>query len=227
MEEKLWQTWTVYLKSRDIILLTKVHRVKAMVFPVIMYGRESWTIKEAESRRITALELWCWWRLLRVPDTGKDWGREEEQVTEDEGVGWHHWLNGHQFEQTLGDNEGQGSMVCFSPSSCKELDMTEWLNNNKYSSKNKYPSVQFSRSVMSDSLWPHGLLYARLPCPSPTPGVYSNLCPLSRWCHEAISSSVTPFFSHLESFRIRVFSKESVLRIRWPKYWSFSFSISS
>ena len=54
------------LKSKDIILLTKVHLVKAMVFPVVMYGCESWTIKKAESRRIDAFELWCWRRLLRV-----------------------------------------------------------------------------------------------------------------------------------------------------------------
>ena len=61
-------------------------------------------------------------------------------------------------------------------------------------------SVQFSRSVMSDSLWPHGLQHARPPCPSPPPAVYSNSCPLSRWCHPTISSSVVPFSSHLQYF---------------------------
>ena len=71
---------------------------------------------------------------------------------------------------------------------------------------------------MSNILQPHGLQHARPPCPSPTPRVYSNSCPLSRWCHSTISSSVVPF--------IRVFSKESVLCIKWPKYWSFSFNIS-
>ena len=60
-------------------------------------------------------------------------------------------------------------------------------------------SVQFSRSVVSDSLWLHGLQHARLPCPSPTPGIYSNSHPLSRWCHPTISSSVIPF-SHLQFF---------------------------
>ena len=55
------------LKSRDITLLTKVHLVKVMVFPVVMYGCESWTIKKAECWRIDAFELWCWWALLRVP----------------------------------------------------------------------------------------------------------------------------------------------------------------
>ena len=59
--------------------------------------------------------------------------------------------------------------------------------------------VHFSCSVVSDSLWPHGLQHARLLCPSPSPGNYSNLCPCSRWCHPTISSSVT-LFSHLQSF---------------------------
>ena len=59
------------LKSRDIILPTKVHLVKAMVFPVVMCGCESWTIKKAEHRRIDAFELWCWGRLLRVPWTAR------------------------------------------------------------------------------------------------------------------------------------------------------------
>ena len=58
-------------KSRDITLLTKVHLVKAMVFPVVMYGCESWTVKKPERRRIDAFELWCWRRLLRVPWTAR------------------------------------------------------------------------------------------------------------------------------------------------------------
>ena len=61
--------------------------------------------------------------------------------------------------------------------------------------KSMYHSVQFSRSVLSDSLWPHESQHARPPCPSPTPGVYSNSCPSSWWCHPAISSSVIPFSS--------------------------------
>ena len=163
------------LKSRDITLPTKVHIVKAVVFPVVMYGCESWTIKKAEQWRTGALELWCWRRLLRVPwtarrsnqsilkelnpeysmevlvlklrlqhwppdvkswltgkdlDAGKDWRREEKRVTEDEMIGWHHWLNGHKFEQALGDGEGQGSLLCYSPWGHKESDITEQLNNN-------------------------------------------------------------------------------------------------
>ena len=132
------------LKSRDITLPTTVHLVKAMVFPLVLYGCESWTIKKAECRRIDAFELWCWRRLFspldckeiqlvhskgnqswifigrtdveaetpvlwppdaknwltgKDPDAGKDWGQEEEKgMTEDEMVGWHHWLNEHGFE---------------------------------------------------------------------------------------------------------------------------------
>ena len=88
-------------------------------------------------------------------------------------------------------------------------------------------SVQFNRSVVSDSLRPHRLQHARLPCPTPTPGAYSNSCP---------SSSVMPsnhlILCHLHLPLpsifpcIRVFSTESALHIRWPKYWSFSFNIS-
>ena len=135
------------LKSRDITLSTKVHLVKVMVFLVVMYGCERWTIKKAECRRIDAFELWCWRRLLRVPwtckeiqpvhpkgdqswvfigrtdveaetpilwlpdarnwligkdpDAGKDWGQEENTMTEDEIAGWHHWLNGHGKLQEL------------------------------------------------------------------------------------------------------------------------------
>ena len=66
-------------KSRDITLPTKVHLVKAMVFPVVMYGCESWTVKKAEHRRIDAFELWCWRRLLRVPWTAR---RSNQSITE-------------------------------------------------------------------------------------------------------------------------------------------------
>ena len=66
-----WSAKEIILKSRDITLPTKVHLVKAMVFPVVMYGCESWTIKKAECRRIDAFELWCWRRLLRVPWTAR------------------------------------------------------------------------------------------------------------------------------------------------------------
>ena len=93
----------------------------------------------------------------------------------------------------------------------------EWLAHRQYESCALFPhtlpytwlwsgcswvfnSVQFSHSVASDSLGPHGRQHVRLPSPSPTPRAYSNPCPLSRWCHPTISSSVVPFFSHLQSF---------------------------
>ena len=89
-----------------------------------------------------------------------------------------------------------------------------------------HSSVQFSHSVVSDSLQPHGLQHPRPPCPSPTPRVYTYSYPLSRWCHLTISSSVVPFSSHLQSFPASGSFPMSWLCIRWPKYWSFSFSIS-
>ena len=91
-----------------------------------------------------------------------------------------------------------------------------------------FQSVQFSHSVMSASLRLHGLQHTTFPCPSPTPGAYSNSYPLSWWCHPTISSSSCHSLFLLPSIfpSIRVFSNESVLPIRWPKYWSFSFSIS-
>ena len=64
----------------------------------------------------------------------------------------------------------------------------------------KISSIQFSHLVMSNSLWPHVLQHTRLPCPSPTPGIYSNSCPLSQWCHPPTSSSVIPFSSCIQSF---------------------------
>ena len=144
-----------------------------MVFPVVMYGCESWTIKKAEHRRIDNFELWCWktlvspldckeiqpapskgdqswvfigrtdveaetpilcpldaksWLIWKDPDARKDWRWEEKGTTEDEVVGWHHRLNGHEFEWTPRVGDGQGGLACCSPWCCKELDMNKWLN---------------------------------------------------------------------------------------------------
>ena len=133
-----------HLKIRDITLPKVFHLVKVMVFLVLIYGCESWTLKKAEQWIIDAFELWCWRRLLRVPwtarrsnqsilkeispeysweelmlklktpilwppdgknwliwkdpDAGKDWRRKEKGTTEDEMVGWHHWLNGRELD---------------------------------------------------------------------------------------------------------------------------------
>ena len=87
-----------------------------------------------------------------------------------------------------------------------------------------FSSVQFSHSVVSDSLPPHELQHTRPPCSSPTPGVHSNSCASSRWCHLIFCHPLLFLPSIFSS--IRIFSNESVLRIRCPKLWSFSFSIN-
>ena len=90
------------LKSTDITLPTKVHLAKAKVFPVVMYGCESWIIEEELTH-------------LKRPDAGKDRRWEEKGMAEDKMVGWHHQLNGYEFEQAPGDSEGWGSLMCYSP----------------------------------------------------------------------------------------------------------------
>ena len=93
--------------------------------------------------------------------------------------------------------------------------------------ESSFSSVQFTRSVVSDSLQPHELQHTSPPCPSSTPRVHPNSCALSRSCHPTISSSVVPFSSSLQSLPASgFFSNESALHMRWPKYWSFSLSIS-
>ena len=92
---------------------------------------------------------------------------------------------------------------------------------------NLYGSIQFSSSVVSNSLWLYGLQHTRLPSPSPTPGAWSNSCPLSQWCHPTFLILCHPILLLPSVFpSIRDFCSESVLCIRWPKYWSFSFSFS-
>ena len=159
---------TPWKKSYD---QPRQHIEKAMIFPVVMHGYESWTIKKAECQRIDAFGLWCWRRLLRVPwtvrksnqsilreispgcslerlmlklklptlwppdvkswliwkdpDAGKD--LEQKGMTEDEMVGGHHRLNGHEFQLTLGVGDREGGLACCSPRGCKESDTTEGL----------------------------------------------------------------------------------------------------
>ena len=82
----------------------------------------------------------------------------------------------------------------------RRVNIVKMLTLSKANYRFNVSSAQLSHSVVSDSLWPHGLQHARPPCPSPTPGVYPNSCPLSQWCHPTISSSVVPFSSCLHSF---------------------------
>ena len=82
----------------------------------------------------------------------------------------------------------------------ERMSKREGIHTHTHTHTHTYVSVQFSRSVVSNPLWLHGLQHARLPCLSPTPGTYSNSCPSSWWCYPTISSSVVPFSSHLQSF---------------------------
>ena len=119
-----------------------------------------------------------------------------------------------------GESHGQRSLVGYSLWGCKKSDTTERLT---FTFKS---SVLFSFSVVSDSLRPHGLQHARLPCPSPSPGTCTNSHLLSWWCHPTISSSCPLFVLPSIFPSVRVFSNDTALHIRWPKYWHFSFSIS-
>ena len=89
-----------------------------------------------------------------------------------------------------------------------------------------YYLLLFSRSVVSNSVRPHRLQHTRLPCPSPSPGARSNSCPLSGWCHPTVLSSAIPFSFCIQSFPAWVFPSKLAFLIKWPKYWSFGFSIS-
>ena len=101
--------------------------------PVHPKGDQSWIFIGRTVAEAKTLILWSPdaknWLIGKDPDAGKDWMQEEKGMTDYEVVGWHHWLNGHEFEQTLGDSEGQRSLACCSPWGCKESD-TKGLNNN-------------------------------------------------------------------------------------------------
>ena len=108
--------------------------------PVHPKGNQSWIFIERTDTEAEAPIFWPPdtknWLIGKDPDAGKDW-RQEKGTTEDETVGWHHRLNGQEFEQTSGDGEGQGNLACCSPWAYKESDMSEWLNN-KWNKKIKY-----------------------------------------------------------------------------------------
>ena len=100
--------------------------------PVHPKVNQSWMSTGRTDAEAEALILWPPdaknWLIWKDPDAGKDWGQVEKGTTEDEMVGWHHWLNRHEFEQTPGVGDGQGGLACCSPQGCKETHTTEWLN---------------------------------------------------------------------------------------------------
>ena len=136
------------------------------------------------------------------------------------------WSHFHENSKIVKFIEVESRMVVARHGGTK-FQLWKWVDSSDLTYINMtISSVQFSHSVVSNSLRPHEPQHARPPCPSPTPRVHTNPCPLSQWCHPTISSSVIPFSSCLQSPSIRVFSNESALGIRWSKYWSFSFNIS-
>ena len=162
-------------KSRDITLPTKVCLVEAMVFPVVMYGCESWTVKKAEHQRIDAFELWCWRRLLRVPWTAR---RSNQSLLKE-------------------ISPGCSLEVKVKSLSRVRLFVTLWTD-----------ACQASLSITNSQI-----LLKLTSISSVRLSNHLSLCrPL------LLLPSIMP--------TIRVFSNESLLPIRWPNYWNFSFSIS-
>ena len=125
---KNWCFWTVVLEKtlESPMDFKEIQPVHSKDQPWDFFGRN---YAKAETPILWSPDAKSW-LTGKDPDAGKDWGQEEKWATEDEIVGWHHWLNGHEFEQTSGDSKRQGSLVCCSPWGHKELNMTEWLNNN-------------------------------------------------------------------------------------------------
>ena len=124
---KNWRFWTVVLEK---ILDSPLDSQE--IQPVNPKGNQSWIFIGRTDAEAETLILWPHdaknWLFRKDPDAGKNWRHEEKGMTEDEMVGWHHWLDGHEFEQAPGDGDGQGSPACCSPRGCKQSDMTEQLN---------------------------------------------------------------------------------------------------
>ena len=123
---KSWCFWTVVLE-KTLESPLDIKEIK----PVHPKGNQSWIFTgrtDAEAPILLPPDLKSW-LLGKDLDAEKDWGQEEKGATQNEMVGWHHWLNGHEFEQSPGASEGQESLVCCSPWGHKKLDMIEWLNN--------------------------------------------------------------------------------------------------
>ena len=122
-----WCFWTVVSEK------TLEYPLDCNIKPVNPKGNQSWIFIGRTDAEVEAPKLWPpdakSWLIWKDPDAGKDWRHEEKGTTEDKMDGWHHWLNAHEFEQALGDGEGQESLACCSPWACKESDTTEQQKN--------------------------------------------------------------------------------------------------
>ena len=223
------------LKSRDITLLTKVHIVKSMVFPVVMYGCESLTIKKAECQRVDAFKLWCWRRLLRIPWTAR---RSNQSILKE--INPEYSLGGQMLKlklqsfgyliQTLDSLEKTLKLGKIEGGRRRGWPRMRWLDGITDSMDMSLSKLQYSGLENSMDCIVHGVAkswtqlsdfhFHYWQC---LYWSYSNSYLSSWWCHPTISSSVIPFSSCLQSFP----ASESAIRIRWPKYWSFSISPSN
>ena len=135
---KNWCLYPVVLEKTPESLLDSQD-----IKPVSFKGNRLWKLIGRTDAEVEAPVFWSFdvnrWLIGKVPDAGKDWGQKDKRASEDEMTVWHHWCNGHEPGQTLGDGEGQGGLVCCSPWGHKELDTIGWLNN---SNNNKHSSLR-------------------------------------------------------------------------------------
>ena len=184
------------------------------------------------------------WLIGKDPDAGKDWRQEEKGMTEDEMVGWHHWLDGHEFEQALGVSDGQGSLVCCSPRGHKQSDMTEWLKWTEILFPHSFCNLKMNEHTLNlkrDEVWGWLDMVIHYSLTQSCP----ILCdPMNSRLSFTVSSNLLKLMSiesMMPSNRLvlsptslpalslsehKGFSNESALCTRWPEYSNFSFSIS-
>ena len=179
------------INSTTLVKASKFPHLKNFIKAILLSHPRHWGFGEQQTHFLAFLvPPWSWWRIMTCPPLNLQHLAECVQHKTDKICWINEWIRGSWF------------VNCFIFQSSRSL--LYWSFPRKSQSHLPIPptpsphhrnSFQFSCSVMSDSLWPHGLQHARLSCPSPTPRACSNSCPLSRWCHPTISSSVIPFSS--------------------------------